>query len=210
VTGLLADYTLLPNDPDLALVQATIRLSAHALAVDHDQLPAQLAGRTLGRHEPVLARLHAAAQGWSHTGWLEPLWPTLAQTGEGLRQTLPGHSGGVEAVAVSADGTTVVSGGRDDVLRVWDLTGATAPRELPGHSGGVSSVAVSADGTTAVSAGHDDVVRVWDLTGYRESVSWIADNAVRAVAATTTTVLVGDAAGRVHALQVRAPAAVLQ
>ena len=111
VTGLLTDYTSVPDQPGLALVQATIRLSAHVLAVDPDQLPAQLAGRTIGRCEPELARLHAAARAWPHAAWLCPIRPTLAQPGEALRQTLTGHDGWVRAVAVSADGRTAVSGG---------------------------------------------------------------------------------------------------
>ena len=111
VTGLLTDYTTVPDEPGLALVQATIRLSAHVLAVDPDQLPAQLAGRTIGRCEPELARLHAAARAWPHAAWLCPIRPTLAQPGEALRQTLTGHYGWVRGVAVSADGRTAVSGG---------------------------------------------------------------------------------------------------
>ena len=75
VTGLLTDYTSLPNERGLALVQATIRLSSHVLAVDPDQLPAQLAGRTIGQREPELARLHAAARAWPHTAWLCPIGP---------------------------------------------------------------------------------------------------------------------------------------
>ena len=92
VTGLLTDYTTVPDQPGLALVQATIRLSAHVLAVDPDQLPGQLAGRTIGRCEPELARLHAAARAWPHAAWLCPIRPTLAQPGEALRQTLTGHT----------------------------------------------------------------------------------------------------------------------
>ena len=164
VTGLLTDYTTVPDQPGLALVQATIRLSAHVLAADPDQLSAQLAGRTIGRREPTLARLHAAARAWPHAAWLCPIQPTLAQPGEALRQILTGHTGRVHAVAVSADGQTAVSGG-DDTVRVWDLTGTAAPRVLTGHTHGVLGVAISADGQTAVTGGRDHTVRVWDLTG---------------------------------------------
>jgi hypothetical protein len=80
VTGLLMDYTTAPDQPGLALVQATIRLSAHVLAVDPGQLPAQLAGRTIGRREPELARLHAAARAWPHATWLCPVRPTCCPT----------------------------------------------------------------------------------------------------------------------------------
>jgi hypothetical protein len=118
VTGLLADYTIVPDEPGLAPVQATIRLSAHVLAVDPDQLPAQLAGRTVGRSEPTLARLHAAALAWPHAAWLCPIRPALAQQGEALHQTLSGHTRGVRGVAISADGRTAVSGGGDGTVRV--------------------------------------------------------------------------------------------
>ncbi|WP_448620101.1 NB-ARC domain-containing protein [Geodermatophilus sp. URMC 65] len=165
ITGLLADYIQLPGDSDLALIQTTLRLSAHVLAADVDQLPAQLAGRTVGRQEEVLVRLHTAAQAWSDHAWLEPLRPTLAQPGEGLHQTLAGHDGLVAGVAVSADGGTAVSGGRDGTVRVWDLRGRAAPRVLTGHDASVAGVAVSADGATAVSGGFDGTVRVWDLRG---------------------------------------------
>ena len=165
VTGLLTDYTTVPDQPGLALVQATIRLSAHVLAADPDQLPAQLAGRTIGRREPELAQLHAAARAWPHAAWLCPIRPTLAQPGQALRQTLTGHDGSVSAVGVSAEGTTAVSGGDDGMVRVWDLAGAAAPRVLTGHDGEVYAVGVSADGTTAVSGCDDGMVRVWDLAG---------------------------------------------
>ena len=166
---MLTDYTTVPDQPGLALVQATIRLSAHVLAVDPDQLPAQLAGRTIGRCEPELARLHASARAWPHAAWLCPIRPTLAQPGEALRQTLTGHTGPgwVRAVAVSADGRTAVSGGDDRTVRVWDLAGTAAPRVLTGHDGPVQAVAVAGDGRTAVSGGgnRDRTVRVWDLAG---------------------------------------------
>ena len=207
VTGLLTDYVNVPNEPELALVQATIRLSAHVLAVDPGQLPAQLAGRTIGRCEPPLARLHAAALAWPHAAWLCPIWPTLVQPGEALRQTLTGYTGGVYAVAVSGDGRTAVSGGRDGTVRVWDLAGAAAPRVLTGHAGPVQAVAVSADGRTAVSGGHDGTVRVWDLAGDREQARWIAEGDVLAVAFSTAVTVAGDVAGQVHALQLNVPAA---
>ena len=208
VTGLLTDYTTVPDQPGLALVQATIRLSAHVLAVDPDQLPAQLAGRTIGRCEPALARLHAAARAWPHAAWLCPIWPTLAQPGEALRQTLTGHTGEVRrgggqrgradrgqrrrrrhgaGVGPGRDrraagahrprpagcrrwrsartGGPRSAAASDGTVRVWDLAGTAAPRVLTGHAGEVDAVAVSADGRTAVSGGDDGTVRVWDLAG---------------------------------------------
>ncbi len=165
VPGLLGDYALVPDDPDLDLVEGVVRLSAHVLAGGGDQLPSQLTGRTIGRDEPVLARLHDAALRWPHTAWLQPLWPTLAQPGHALRQALTGHIGAVRGVAVSADGKTVVSGGEDGTVRVWASDGTAATQVLAGHTGRVLSVASSADGATVVSGGADGTVRVWTPDG---------------------------------------------
>jgi len=127
--------------------------------------------------------------------------------GAAAPRVLTGHDGPVRAVAVSADGRTAVSGGRDSAVRVWDLAGAAAPRVLSGHNGPVEGVAVSADGRTAVSGGHDRTVRVWDLADDREHVRWIADAGVSAVAFSTAVTVAGDAAGQVHALKLTVPAA---
>jgi WD40 repeat protein len=39
-----------------------------------------------------------------------------------VAETLRGHDGSVESVAVTADGTWIVSGGLDDTVLVWDRT----------------------------------------------------------------------------------------
>ena len=43
----------------------------------------------------------------------------------------------VNSVAVSADGSTVVSGSDDRTVRVWDASTGDCRRELRGHTDGV-------------------------------------------------------------------------
>ena len=92
-----------------------------------------------------------------------------AETGKELfpRQ---GHTGAVWSVAVSADGHTVVSGGTDGDVRLWDLGGWKAGdpqppvRSLTGHTATVYSVAFSPDGKLIASASQDGTMRLWDVT----------------------------------------------
>ncbi|MCB2263693.1 MAG: AAA-like domain-containing protein, partial [Candidatus Thiosymbion ectosymbiont of Robbea hypermnestra] len=80
-----------------------------------------------------------------------------------LGATWQGHSGPVESVAFSPDGTRVVSGSQDKSLRLWDTaTGQPIGEPWQGHSGPVESVAFSPDGTRVVSGSEDNTLRLWD------------------------------------------------
>jgi WD40 repeat protein len=76
---------------------------------------------------------------------------------------LPGHTGAVWEVAVTADGQQAVSASRDKTLRVWDLASGAELHILRGHTDQVTTVAVTPDGRVAVSGSHDRTVRSWDL-----------------------------------------------
>ena len=72
-----------------------------------------------------------------------------------LKGTLSGHTGGVSALAISADSRILVAvGGADKIVRAWDLTAQPAPLELQrlAHlAAGANGLAVSG-GTTTGSA----------------------------------------------------------
>lgn len=107
-----------------------------------------------------------------------------------LRATLDGHVGEVFGVAVSADARTVVSGGQDCAVKLWD--GVTGEERCSfggteGHISAVFSVAVSPDARMAASGSADTTVRVWGvhqqellatMTGHAGKVSQgLADDA---------------------------------
>jgi len=89
------------------------------------------------------------------------------QTGEARESPL--QKGAVVAVAVSADGRLVASGGEDAVLSIWNLddfkSSDPKPRhELQGHSAVIQQVGFSpADPSTLVSAGDDGRIMVWNV-----------------------------------------------
>jgi WD40 repeat protein len=60
-------------------------------------------------------------------------------------------------------GRRVVSGSRDNTLRVWNLANGETERVLQGHTRGVTAVAVTPDGRRVVSGSGDQTLRVWNL-----------------------------------------------
>ncbi|MBD2452007.1 WD40 repeat domain-containing protein [Nostoc sp. FACHB-152] len=76
---------------------------------------------------------------------------------------LKGHSGKVNTLAISTDGKTLVSGGEDKTIKVWNLQTGELKRTFLGHTGKVNAVAISADSQIIASASNDKTVKIWDL-----------------------------------------------
>ena len=89
----------------------------------------------------------------------------------GELQRLRGHTGAVNDIAFSTDGSMVVTGGGDRTVAVWDLATGDRTQLLEGHAGAVASVAFGPDGSTVVSAGVDAAVLLWDRAGDRRFVT---------------------------------------
>jgi WD40 repeat protein len=74
-----------------------------------------------------------------------------------------GHTKALWSVAFSLDGQWAVSGGWDDIIRVWDLETGKELRRFEGHTGPVIRVAFFPDSRRILSAGGDGMVRLWDV-----------------------------------------------
>ncbi len=118
--------------------------------------------RELHRHAPLGVYLAVARDGTVVTGGDDGL--ALATTRAGVARALPGHPGGVLAVAASPDGARVATAGADRVVRLVALDGDAPARELP-HPDVVLELAFSPDGTALATAGNDGVVRLWPIAG---------------------------------------------
>ena len=73
---------------------------------------------------------------------------------------LRGHGGPVRALAISADGTTAISGSFDSSAIRWSITRNAAEQVLRFHESAVNAVALMPDGRT-VTGGEDGRVAIW-------------------------------------------------
>lgn len=78
-------------------------------------------------------------------------------------QLITGHPS-ASTLAMSADGKTLISGGKDKAIKVWDLQTGTLKKTLQSHSGEIYTVAIAPDHQTIVSGSGDRQIRIWKLT----------------------------------------------
>ncbi|MEA5609801.1 hypothetical protein VB695_17305, partial [Nodularia spumigena UHCC 0060] len=128
VQALIEDYDLL-RDPTLTKIQGALRLSAHLINQDSQQLAAQLSGRLRHFHEPEINNL---LQTIATDPGLHCLTPSLTPPGSALIRTLTGHSDSVNAIALTPDGKTVISGS-DKTIKIWDVETGAQKFTLTGH-----------------------------------------------------------------------------
>lgn len=76
---------------------------------------------------------------------------------------LVGHTDSVRTIQFSDKGALVVSGGRDNTVRVWDPESGKAIRTFRGHGSWIAGASFSRDGRWIISAGHDAQVKRWSL-----------------------------------------------
>ena len=74
-----------------------------------------------------------------------------------------GHSKGINSIALSKDGATLISGSEDQTVIVWDATTGKLDRAFQGHIQPVTAVAIRPDGKQVASGSEDGSIRLWPL-----------------------------------------------
>jgi hypothetical protein len=107
-------------------------------------------------------------------------------------RTVAARPRGILAVAFSPDGATIVSGGEDGQVCLWDAATGSETRQFRAHDERVDGLAMSPDGKMLATCSHDRSVRLWDLASGRErrrfctsdgwvsAVAWSPDSTVLA------------------------------
>jgi WD40 repeat protein len=79
-----------------------------------------------------------------------------------VRAQLKGNEREVSSVDFGMDGAVVVSGARDNTLRLWDMGAETEGTVIGQHDDWVRQVRFNPPGTMFASASKDMTVRLWD------------------------------------------------
>ena len=79
------------------------------------------------------------------------------------------HSGLVDTVAMSPDGTFLATGDRDKTVKLWHVETQQCFQTLSGHIGGIVSLAFSPDGALLVSGGGEN----WETQTHADGTTFI-------------------------------------
>jgi WD40 repeat protein len=80
-----------------------------------------------------------------------------------MLQTFTGHLDDVMSAKFTSNDSIVVTGARDDKIKVWNAATGALIRTITGHTGDVMRVDISPDDRFIASASTDATVRIWDL-----------------------------------------------
>jgi hypothetical protein len=74
------------------------------------------------------------------------------------------HPAAVSDARLSPDGRYVLTGSRDRLARLWEITSRKVVTTFRGHQGAVTGVAFSPDGSMIATASADRTARIWNLS----------------------------------------------
>lgn len=83
-------------------------------------------------------------------------------------KTLNGHSQVVSSIAMSSEGTTLVSGSYDTTVKLWNWKTGKETDTLEVNGGSIHAVAISNDGKILAVGTGNNTIKLWDLTTKEE------------------------------------------
>lgn len=144
-------------------------LAAHTVR----QLPPTLLDGQAG--EPQTPEWVLAAAGYDQ---LIHLWQGQGNAVGSTRRVLRGARGPLYAVAISPDGRSVVAGGYDRTIYLWDWASGQLRQTFGGHTNSVYALAFHPDGKLLASGSGDGTIRLWLVPETKDGPESVADGAL--------------------------------
>jgi eukaryotic-like serine/threonine-protein kinase len=114
--------------------------------------------------------------------------------------------GASDTVVFSSKGDRLITAGRDQDIRIWDIASGELLRVLRGHSARVRGLQVFAGDERLVSVGSDKSVRIWDLATGAEVLNvseFTRDSETVAVHPSDLRIFTGSTDGRIKVWETR-------
>lgn len=105
--------------------------------------------------ETLLLKTPAYLRGWE--------WGRLVKLCHLDMMTLEGHSAAIESVDFSNDGKLVVTGSRDNTVKIWNIQTGTEVRTIQDESIQLNSVRFAIEGNFIIIEGKENLSSVWNI-----------------------------------------------
>lgn len=106
------------------------------------------------------------------------VWQGQSDQADGPYRTLHGARGPLYAVAISPDGRSVVGGGYDRTIYLWDLVSGQLRQTFHGHTNLVYALVFHPDGHLLASGSGDGTIRLWLLPEVEHGPGRVAQGAL--------------------------------
>lgn len=80
-----------------------------------------------------------------------------------LRQQIAAHKGDAKFVLVTPDGNSIISGGKDKKVQIWNATTGASVKTLTGGIGVVTRGSMTSTGNVLATCGYSSAVELWDI-----------------------------------------------
>ena len=74
----------------------------------------------------------------------------------------------VNSVAITSDNNYIVSGSKDNTIRIWKFSEKRHEAVLQGHTEAINSIALTSDNKYIISGSKDKTIRIWNLLDARQ------------------------------------------
>ncbi len=162
VHALLSDFAMdaCVGDPDIRLVDRSIRLSAYVLASAPDQLSGQLYGRLLPFTSPTIQEIRNSIVKNTELPWLRPVSCGLETATGRLVTTINTGWFSTNDMIVLPDGLHIVSCFSE--CKVWDIQTQVQIAQFGGELDLICCLAVMPGGHALVTGSLDGILKLWN------------------------------------------------